>query len=322
MEKLLVVLVVILMSCSTENKSEKLVKIDELFEEVLSLKIQDSLGVGAFISNANIKNDTLIYYTELMSNGIYETNLNSGKTRKIGSNGMGPGEYIMPKGVLLKKDSIFFTDQKKKISVINRRGKSLKEITSVHRFTDNTLCKTEKGKIFAHSNNTEFMLYDINGKGYIQNSKYFFGPNTKHYSSLAPFVDKNKIYIIHPLANKISILDTEKKETKKLKIKNILVGDWDKLDVNKSFMKSDFEQIEKRATYFYSIGKIRDKIVLQGKNPKGQNFLYLLDAQGELKFYSEYSKPIIAYWNDKIISVSYEKKLTFHINKLKEGVLN
>ena len=157
-------LVIILCSCAHKQETDDLEKIFTLSKKV---EIEDDVLITGSTTRAVFLSDSSILLNDFISRTLVKLNIHTGRSEKIGKNGNGPGEYIIPFYFEANENNILVSDfDKVVIEQINLNGNALKTYQSKHHFLNGTK--------FTSKNDKLFVLNDASTDYYLRNDSLEF----------------------------------------------------------------------------------------------------------------------------------------------------
>ena len=202
------VFIISFLSCS--HKNDKPVEFKSMFTLIDSLLLGDSNSISQPIDVAEL-DDSLFVYTDFWARSIFYYNRKTGRIKKLGRTGKGPGEYIWPEKLIVRERKILFSDfQARTIQNIDISGKCYSKISCnvpIRRFcVDDSLnyyvlsAKEYNLFVFNRSGNLIKKLYPVN-------KKYKYPISVSHGGGIC-YDGKGHLFLSSVVGDKIFKLNT------------------------------------------------------------------------------------------------------------------
>lgn len=198
----------------SEKESKEILDFDDLYEQTYKFELPDTLGPSIWIKDLLAIGDSLIFFSEGSTNLFYLLNRKVNAINQITNQGLGPGEFQMPRGVILDGDYITLTGAVKPvISYFDLQGNFVKDIKSGSQFGLGNIIKYKDSYIkkngFSSSNYFNFVhdstvFYPIPDK--LKQSKGI------HFQDPGAFIHQDILYFMNPYESIIHRYDLKKND--------------------------------------------------------------------------------------------------------------
>ena len=267
-----------------------------LFSDFFKLKqtipIQGKNMSSALLSGAFVR-DSLLLLSDMQTRSIFKINLFDNSCNKLGTNGVGPGEYTMPFHLYAKDATVYFSDiTNSRICKVDQNCDYISQIKAPHGAT--RFIELKKQIYFLTSPSSTYYVVSQNGDKFFRTPRVY--KNLKRSPALPGIIEiNNSIYFMNPYEKKIFKLNTgsNTEETIKIQglshntnIESLYNSQMDPIKLKKLLDEEErifcFDAKEINGKYYF--------LLIPAPNDKNARVIYIVSLHGKLKWVLDMGK--------------------------------
>jgi len=303
-----VILVSMLFNCSEKIKIDKL---EDYTEKVFQYTFNKSNPIGSGPYKIFETQDSLFVFTDFFARSIFRFNKKTHLISRIGGNGRGPGEYLLPFNLQKISDTTFaFSDgQNSLIKVFDISGNEIEKISHQHGGGIKFAIKDNILAILAKNQN-QLDLIDRSTEKIKSLIKYesSYGHLSRHFDGGGIFIANSKVHLMNPIQPKIFVYDINSETTTTIDLKELHIyrNNIDKNLLSKINYNNSKKFLDKFNNFRFEGLKINNKIfyLVNVKDNVKQNLLYIFNENGK----------IINYFDENLFVLNTQNNCIYVLN--------
>ena len=203
------------LACSKKEIMPQYKSFEELSSKVSYTALKDTLFNLSEIDVSETYKDSLLFFTEHFTNGIFKYVIKDNSLSMITKTGPGPGEFQRPGYIVVSGNELIINDDSRwdNVQKFDFNGNYLGKIISKYAPTLRSMCMDSRSNIYFVTAGpyNNYYIHDINNNQYNKVPECI---NNFEYSISQPgaFIYDDILYFMNPYEYKVYTLDTRTKK--------------------------------------------------------------------------------------------------------------